>query len=135
MDIYENENIVSKNQTVVQSDVTLKDTIYTNQISIGEKVEDGDVTIRNCTILGTLNIEGGGTDDSDGGVRISDSRVANANIRRNDEAVQVFVEGETTVVNSCVTDEARLEERELKRTTISARLPEMFPWEGRLIHR
>lgn len=58
VDIYENENIVSKNQTVVQSDVTLKDTIYTNQISIGEKVEDGDVTIRNCTILGTLNIEG-----------------------------------------------------------------------------
>ncbi len=122
MDIYENENIVSKNQTVVQSDVTLKDTIYTNQISIGEKVEDGDVTIRNCTILGTLNIEGGGTDDSDGGARISDSRAANANIHRNDEAVQVFVEGKTTVVNSRVTDEACLEERELKRTTISARV-------------
>lgn len=115
VDIYENENIVSKNQTVVQSDVTLKDTIYTNQISIGEKVEDGDVTIRNCTILGTLNIEGGGTDDSDGGVRISDSRVANANIHRNDEAVQVFAEGETTVVNSRVTDEACLEERELEK--------------------
>ena len=114
VDIYENENIVSKNQTVVQSDVTLKDTIYTNQISVGEKVGDGTVTVRNCTILGTLNVEGGGTDDSDGGVRIIDSRVANANIHRNDGAVQIFAEGETTVVNSMVTDEACLQEKELK---------------------
>lgn len=114
VDIYENENIVSKNQTVIQSDVTLEDTIYTNQISVGEKVENGKVTVRNCTILGTLNIEGGGTDDSDGGVEIIDSRVANANVHRNDDAVQIFAEGETTVLNTSVTDEACLQEKNLK---------------------
>lgn len=113
VDIYENENIVSKNQTIVQPDVTLRDTIYTNQISVGDKVGDGEVYIRNCVILGKLNIEGGGTDDTDGGVRIINSRVANAVAHRDDDAVLVSAEGESTIVNCQTTDEACLTEKEL----------------------
>ena len=114
VDVYENENIVSKNQTVIQSGVKLEDTIYTNRISVGEKVGDGKVDINNCVILGTLNIEGGGNDDTDGSVRILNSRVANARIHRNSAAVLVQAYGESTIVNSDVTDEACLEERSLK---------------------
>ena len=114
VDVYENENIVSKNQTVVQSGVKLEDTIYTNRISVGEKVGDGNVDINNCVILGTLNIEGGGNDDTDGNVRILNSRVANARIHRNSAAVLVQAYGESTVVHSEVTDEACLEELSLK---------------------
>lgn len=113
-DVAENENIVSKNQTAVQSGVTLEDTIYANQISVGEKVGDGNVEINNCVILGMLNVEGGGSDDTEGGVNILNSRVANAEIHRNSEAVLVQAAGETTVVNSDVTDVACLEERSLK---------------------
>ncbi len=62
VEIKEKENIVSKNQTVIQTGVTLKDTIYSNQISVGSKVGDGETVFSNCVILGNLNIEGGGLD-------------------------------------------------------------------------
>ena len=62
VEIKEKENIVSKNQTVIQTGVTLKDTIYANQISVGSKVGDGETVFSNCVILGNLNIEGGGLD-------------------------------------------------------------------------
>ena len=113
VDIFENENIVSKNQTVVLSGVTLEDTIYTNRISVGEKVGDGDTLIDNCVILGTLNIEGGGNGDGGSGVRIRDSRVSSAEIHRNSGNVLVQAEGETTVVRSEASDEAFLREKNL----------------------
>lgn len=114
-DIIESENIVSRNQTVVLPGVTLKDTIYTNQISVGEDVGDGDTLIDNCVILGTLNVEGGGNGD-DGQVTIRDSRVSHALIHRNSAEVSVRAEGETTVINAEITDEPYLSEGKLENS-------------------
>lgn len=113
IDIVENENIISRNQTVVLSGVTLEDTIYTNQISVGEDVGDGDTLIDNCVILGTLNVEGGGA-DGDGGVTIKDSRVSDALIHRNSGEVSVHAEGETTVVNAEIMNDPYLSEGNLE---------------------
>ena len=113
-DIIESENIISRNQTVVLPGVTLRDTIYTNQISVGEDVEDGDVMISNCVILGTLNVEGGGTEDNGGGVTIRDSRVSKAVVHRNSQPVSVRAEGETTVLDTELTEEPYLSEGNLE---------------------
>ena len=113
-DIIESENIISRNQTVVLPGVTLRDTIYTNQISVGEDVEDGDVMISNCVILGTLNVEGGGTEDNGGGVTIRDSRVSKAVVHRNSQPVSVRAEGETTLLDTELTEEPYLSEGNLE---------------------
>ncbi len=114
VDIYEKENIVRQNQTVILPEVTLNDTIYANQITVGSGVGDGRTTVENCVVLGMLNVQGGGYDN--GGVFLSNSRVANAKINRSDAPVRIVAEGESTVVNSVVTDEVLLEEGDLENS-------------------
>ena len=40
----------------------LSNKIYSNNVTIDEDLEDGSATIENCMILGSLSVQGGGTD-------------------------------------------------------------------------
>lgn len=110
----ENEKIISNNQTVVQSGVVLSNMIFSNRISVGSGVTDGILTMNDCVILGTLNVEGGGTDDN--GVILSNTRVANCLVRRDGEMVRISAQGESTVLNTQVDELARLETSGLSGT-------------------
>ncbi len=114
VDILENESIVTNNQTIVQSAVTLKDTIYANRISVGEKVADGVAALNNCVVLGTLNIQGGGTKE---GVIVQNSRIANCLVDRSDASVRVLAKGESTIVNTTIQNAAVLDQDLTDNTT------------------
>lgn len=107
-DVLDHETIVRQNQTIVATGVTLEDTIYSNRISVGTDVGDGIATFSNCTVLGTMNIEGGGILD-DYGVIIQNTRVARAFVHRADNPVRVYVKGETSVLNADVEEIAKME--------------------------
>lgn len=106
--ILDNENIVSNNQTVVLTGVTLSNTIYANRISVGEDVDGGTATLENCTVLGTLNVEGGGSNTNEG-VTVSNSRVANLEVHKRNTPVRVYARGESTVKETNVENQATLE--------------------------
>lgn len=101
------EKIITNNQTVVQSNVTLKSMIFVNRISVGTGVADGKLTMNDCMILGTLNIEGGGKTPN--GVVLNDTRVANCLVNRDNEEVRIIAQGDSTVINTVVSEIARLE--------------------------
>lgn len=107
-DILEHEKIIKNNQRVILSGVTLKDTIYANRISIGADVENGNVTISGCTILGELNIEGGGSDENSG-VTALNSRIASAALKKSNGVVRLYAKGDTTIKNTNVLLDAKLE--------------------------
>lgn len=110
-EVMQKENIIRQNQTVVASAVTLSNTIYTGQISVGEKVGEGITTFTNCTILGTLNVQSGGSGEN--GVTLLNTRVASAKVHKEDTEVRLLAQGETNVVSTVVSDLALLEESAL----------------------
>lgn len=107
MSMLDKEKIISNNQTVVQNNVTLKSMIFVNRISVGTAVGDGKVTLNDCMVLGTLNVEGGGK--SPNGVIINDSRIANCLVNRSNQEVRVIAQGDSTVLRLTVGQIARLE--------------------------
>lgn len=107
-DIIDNEKIVKNNQRVVLSGVTLKDTIYANRISVGSDVENGNVTISGCTVLGELNVEGGGSDDNSG-ITVLNSRIASATVNKASGVARLYAKGDTTIKNTNVLLDAKLE--------------------------
>lgn len=115
MTMLDKEKIISNNQTVVLSGVSLKSMIFVNRISVGTAVGDGTVTMSDCMILGTLNIEGGGK--SPNGVIINDSRVANCLVNRDNEEVRVIAQGDSTIINTTISEIARLETYNLSGST------------------
>ncbi|MGI6205083.1 MAG: S-layer homology domain-containing protein [Anaerovoracaceae bacterium] len=112
VDIVEGENIISKNQTIVQTGVTIKDTIYSNQISVGSAVGDGNAKFDNCTVLGNINVQGGGNSSSEC-VQLINTRASKVTVNRDDDAVRVLAKGESTVLSTYVEDSAILEEESL----------------------
>lgn len=110
-EVLEKEKIIRQNQTVVASAVTLSNTIYTGQISVGEKVGDGITTFTNCTILGMLNVQSGGSDEN--GITLLNTRVASAKVHKEDTEVRLLAQGETNVIHTVVSDLALLEESAL----------------------
>jgi len=97
--LLENETIVKTTKSVTTDDVTLKDAIYANGITVSDDV-DGDLTISNCVVLGKLNIKGGDT------VTVTNSRVANA-VLASDET-ELALKGETSVKTTSVSTDGTL---------------------------
>lgn len=112
VDMVEGETIIKKNQTIVQTGVIIKDKIYSNQISVGTGVKDGNAKFDNSVILGNINIEGGGSSASDG-IQLLNSRASRITVSKDDGSVRVLAKGESTVVSSYITDSAILAEENL----------------------
>ncbi|MBR2736465.1 MAG: S-layer homology domain-containing protein, partial [Firmicutes bacterium] len=107
IELSEGEEIRTNNQTINRDDVTIENVIYANQLSVGTQVGSGTATVKNSTILGNLNVIGGGG-EGEKGVYIQDARIAKMTVNRTDETVQIFTEGESTVVNTYIRESASL---------------------------
>lgn len=102
-DILDNETIVSGDTIVDENNTTLTGKIFVGDVTIDEDIGEGNATIDNCVILGTLNVEGGGSKS----VTINNSRVANMVVCKDDSPVRVVTKGTTiiptvTVSNACI---------------------------------
>ena len=61
IEILDEENIIDSS-TTIKSEGTVKDRIYVNNLTLSEDLGDGDVTLSNCVVLGTLNVNGDAED-------------------------------------------------------------------------
>ncbi len=103
--ILDKENIVTKDPDVTKSGTKLSNAIYSNGVTISRNVGDGDASLSGCVVLGTLNVEGGGTST----VTLSDSRVAQAVVQKSSGAVRVLAKGVTSVKSLSAANSATLE--------------------------
>ncbi len=104
-DISDKESIVTTNTTVSSNNTTLSNKIYSNGVTVTSSLGSGNATISNCVVLGTLTVNGGGENS----IRIEDSRIANANIRRTGSPVRVLASSHTTIAKSNLGDKSILE--------------------------
>ncbi len=109
VEMAEGERIIKKNQTIIKDNITIKDTIYANQISVGSQVADGKAFFENSVVLGNINVLGGGS-TGDNGVFLKDSRAAKLTVARTGGTVRIATNGESTVVNTYVSESALLQE-------------------------
>lgn len=93
-DILDNETIVTGNTTIDEDGEKLSGRIYANSVTVDEDLGEDSATIENCVILGTLSVKGGGTET----ITVSNSRVANAAVNKDDEPVRILAKGETAIV-------------------------------------
>jgi len=96
--ILDNETIVKTTQAIT-SETTLSNKIYSNGISIPSTM-DGDVTINNCVVLGTLNMAGGNT------VTVNNSRVAAAAAKS--DGGELIAKNETSIKTTTVSGDTSL---------------------------
>lgn len=97
--LLENETIVKTTKSVTTDNVTLKDAIYANGITVSDDVDE-NLTISNCVVLGKLNIKGGET------ITVTNSRVANAVLASDN--TELALKGETSVKTTSVSADGTL---------------------------
>ncbi len=108
--VLQKETIDKNNKRIVAhdgSDIVLKDTIYANNMTIDATAKDDLITFSNCVILGSLNVNGGKS-GSDRGVALLNSRIASTDINTSSD-VRVYAKGESTILNTSVTNTATIE--------------------------
>lgn len=93
--IVENERIVKSDPMVRTNKTNLSGTIYSNDVTIAKELGEGDASIENSVILGTLNVLGGGTNS----ITVLNSRVVNAIVNKANSEVSLVARGE-----SCLND-------------------------------
>ncbi len=76
-------------------------------MTIDATANDDLITFSNCVILGSLSVNGG-KNGADKGVALLNSRIASADINTSNE-VRVYAKGESTILNTSVTNTAALE--------------------------
>lgn len=104
-DIIEKESIVSSDPVVKTSGTTLSGKIYSNGVTIHKDLADNNATIDNCVIMGNLTIQGGGSNS----VVLSNSRIASCSVAKSSSSVRVVAKGETFILNTDVSNTAKLE--------------------------
>lgn len=109
-EIIDRETIVKNNISVDEDGDKLSGKIYSNTVTIDEDLGEGSASIENCIILGTLSVKGGGSDS----VTVSNSRVANANINKNDDPVRLIAKDETAIVRLSASKACILRTSDLK---------------------
>ncbi|MHC1724328.1 MAG: S-layer homology domain-containing protein [Aminipila sp.] len=104
-DITDKETIVSSAPSIKTSGTTLSGKIYSNGIILHKELEEGNVAIDNCIIMGELSIQGGGSNS----VVINNSRVVDCNIAKMNSSVRVVTKGNTSILTTDVSNKAKLE--------------------------
>ncbi len=105
MDILSKERIVKSKYDVGTSGTSLSNSIYTGNITVTKDVADGDVSIKNCTVLGTLIVNGGGMNS----IKIENSRIAKAVVERKLAPVRVEVSGASSIAEMSLAANAAVE--------------------------
>ncbi len=108
-DIMDKETIVADTPTVKSNGTKLSGKIYANGVTIHKDLGDSSAEISNCVVMGDLLIQGGGSNSID----ISNSRVADCIVSKSGSSVRVIARGETTILNTSVSNTARLETSKL----------------------
>jgi len=91
-------------------DVTLKDAVIAGDLYITQGVGDGDVTLENVTVQGSVHVNGGG----DGTIVFNGVRVSGALIvDKYDNKIHIVATGDTTVTVTVLESGAMLVTREL----------------------
>lgn len=111
-DIIENETIVTSDPVVRRDDTKLSGRIYANNVTIDDDLGEGAATIENCVILGTLIVQGGGTET----VTVNHSRIAAARVDREGAPVRLLAKGETSIASTTLTEEGILQTSSLSGT-------------------
>lgn len=104
-DILNSETIVTGTTTVRSNGTTLSNQVYTNDVVLHSDLGDGEATLSNCTVLGTLYVYGGGNNT----VTVKNSRVANAVIEKSSSSVRLLASGESVIANTTAAKTAILE--------------------------
>lgn len=104
-DILDKESVVTSDTTVSKSGTNLSGKIYTNDVTVHRDLGDNEMTLDNCVVLGTLNVQGGGTNS----VIVNNSRIANASVNKSSSSVRVYAKGETTIANTTAANSSILE--------------------------
>ncbi len=92
-DIIDHETIVTSSPVIDDDGTKLSGKIYSNNVTIDEDLGEDSATIDNCVVLGSLSVKGGGTDS----ITVSNSRVANVTVNKDDDPVRVLAKGETAI--------------------------------------
>ena len=104
-DITDKETIVKTAPVVKTDNTTLSGKIYSNGVTIHKGLAENDATIDNCVVLGSLSIQGGGSDS----IVVSNSRISACNVAKSASAVRVVSKGETFILTTNVSNTAKLE--------------------------
>ncbi|WP_027400301.1 S-layer homology domain-containing protein [Anaerovorax odorimutans] len=104
-DIVDKENIVTSDPVVKKDGTRLSNKIYSNNVTIHKYLDDDDMSLENCVVLGTLKVQGGGTDT----VTVENCRIANSDVDKSSEPVRVLAMGETTIVNLSASNDSILQ--------------------------
>ncbi len=104
-DIMDKETIVTDAPSVKSNGTTLSGKIYSNGVIIHKDLGDNSAEISNCVVMGDLSIQGGGSNS----IVISNSRVADCGVAKSGSSVRVVAKGETNILNTNVSNTARLE--------------------------
>ena len=94
-DILDNETIITSNTTIKTDGTKLSGKIYANNVTVSKDLADGDATIDNCIVLGSLIVQGGGEDS----VTVNNSRIAQSSVEKAASAVSVKLKGNAVIVN------------------------------------
>ena len=93
VDILEKETIVASDPRITADGTTLSNRIYVNNVTITKDLGEGNATLNNSVVLGTLQVLGGGSSS----VTLTNSRIANVSVNKSDTSVRVIARGETSI--------------------------------------
>lgn len=94
-EIRDKESISTSDPVVTKDGTKLSGKIYSNNVTIHKDLSDKHMSLDNCVILGSLDVQGGGMNT----VTVNNCRVANSSVNRSADRVRVLATGETTVAN------------------------------------
>ncbi|MBQ5760225.1 MAG: S-layer homology domain-containing protein, partial [Clostridia bacterium] len=103
------EDIISGNITINAKNDTIIGKVYTGNLIISDSIGRSSVMLKNCKVLGTLLVNGGG----ETGVRLSNTGVANMTIDSQYQEPGVAAVGDSTVYNTYLKTTSQLVESDL----------------------
>ena len=104
------ETIVSGDTVISKNGTEITDTIYANDLTISKSLGSGSVELRDSTVLGTMNVLGGGS----GFVELYITNVNNMNVAKTTGDVRVLLSGDSTVKDAIIENGCTLEHKSLR---------------------
>jgi hypothetical protein len=84
---------VNSNSVISVSGVIVQNVVFKGDLLIAESVGEGDVTLKNVTVEGTTNIQGGGKNS----IKIENSKLNKVDINKKNGELRVALSGTTTI--------------------------------------
>ncbi|MEG2199053.1 MAG: S-layer homology domain-containing protein [Anaerovorax sp.] len=97
-DIVDKESIVTGDPLIKKDGTKLSGKIYANNVTLHKDLGDDAATIDNCVVLGSLLVQGGGSNS----VTVNNSRIANSSITKNGSPSGLLSKGETIIASTDV---------------------------------